>query len=79
MPKAYKRYLFAREPSGLVLPGPNGVFVSVDAPNKDKAIARLVANWPTVDKSAWDFIEEIDPEEHTLGRLGEHLDYHTEH
>lgn len=72
----YKRFLFARPPSGIIVPGgPPCVLVSVDAMTKDAAISRLLAAWPTVPKAAWDLLDELDPETHTLGRLGEHLPF----
>ena len=76
----YKRFLFARQPSGLILPGgPPHVLVTVDARTIDTAIARLCAEYPTVPKSDWDMLEELDPEQHFIGRLGEHIPFMESH
>lgn len=76
MPVAFRRYLFAREPSGVIVPGgPPGIFISVDAMNKDKALERLAVRYPIIARSEWDFLEELDPEKHTLGQIGEHLHF----
>jgi hypothetical protein len=74
MPNAianYCRYIFARE-SKL---SPHPVFVQVDARNKDAAVMRLVEQWPFIPASDWDFIDEIDPLENSIGRMGEHLPF----
>lgn len=77
MSALYKRFLFARVPSGVIVPGgPPAVLVSVDASTKDKALDRLHDRFGhVVPRSAWDFLEELDPEEHSLGRLGEHIEF----
>jgi len=77
----YKRYLFARAPSGIVIPGygAHAVFVSVDAKSKDEAIARLAVYYPSIPSLSWDFLDELDPDTDSLGRLGQHIPFKEYH
>ncbi len=53
------------------------ITVQVDAPDKDKAVARLAVYFPYVELTDWDFIEEVDIEAHTIGKMGQHLKWPT--
>lgn len=46
--------------------------VEVHAFTKDHAADRLETHFPHVNRHAWDFIQELEPE-HFLGKLGETL------
>lgn len=61
-----KAFLWARKSH---IDGLN-VFVNVEAFSKDLSLARLVEKYPYIDKKEWDFLEELDPDSHSLGRIG---------
>lgn len=53
------------------------VTVQVDAPDKDKALLTLMHNEPSIKSADWDFIDEVDPESHTIGSMGRHYQWMT--
>ena len=52
------------------------VIVQVDAYNKDHAIDRVCREWPAIDRADWEIIDEIDPENETIGAMGAKLYLH---
>ena len=46
--------------------------VAVEGFNKDHAVRRLVAKWPSSKTQDWHFMDDLEPE-HFLGKLGEDL------
>jgi len=64
-----KSYIFGRKSRISA----HNVVVQVDAFSKDHALTRLHEKWPGFPKTDWDFIDEVDPDDIGIGRMGDYL------
>lgn len=77
---AHKRFLWARQSRVETLYAPKrNVFVSVDAIDKDASLERLCIAYPEIARGDWNFLDELDPDTHSLGALGTHIPLRRSH